>query len=96
MRDIAMVVLVIGTLAFGYFITAGIHVFLLEKRSSMEKETEKREPSCMMFTDDVPDEELLREIQAFRSRHKHMRLMLYDASEKEAKNEEKGCFEEKV
>ncbi len=82
-RDIALVILVLGVFVFGYFLMARLDKFLDENRKAIEKENEKREPSCVMLTEEMSDEEIATEVKRFRDRHTGARIVLYDSSDAE-------------
>ncbi len=82
-RDIVLVVSVLGVFVFGYFLMARLDKFLDENRKAIEKENEKREPSCVMLTEEMSDEEIATEVKRFRDRHASARIVLYDSSDTE-------------
>ncbi len=57
-RDIILVISVLGVMAFGFFIMKRLDKFLDENRKRIEQEEKKKEPRCVMSTTDLPDEEL--------------------------------------
>ncbi len=82
-RDIALGLSVLGVFVFGYFLMARLDAFLNENRKAIEKENEKREPSRVMLTEEMSDEEIATEVKRFRDRHTGARIVLYDSSDKE-------------
>ena len=82
-RDIALGISVLGVFVFGYFLMARLDKFLDENRKAIEKENEKREPSCVMLTEEMSDEEIAMEVKRFRDRHAGARIVLYDSSDTE-------------
>ncbi len=82
-RDIALVVSVLGLFLFGYFLIARLDKFLDENRKAIEKENEKKEPSCVMLTEEMSDEEVITEVKRFRDKHAGARIVLYDSSDAE-------------
>lgn len=87
MRDALLIAAVLGSVVFGYYLMGQLERFLNESPDMMERESEQRQPSCIMLTEDVPDEELLREIRDFRKRHTGVRIMLQCSA---AAEEERG------
>ncbi len=82
-RDIALGISVLGVFVFGYFLMARLDKFLDENRKAIEKENEKREPSCVMLTEEMSDEEIAMEVKRFRDRHAGAQIVLYDSSDTE-------------
>ncbi len=82
-RDIALGILVLGVFVLGYFLMARLDKFLDENRKAIEKENEKKEPSCIMLTEDMSDEEIATEVQRFRDKHAGARIVLYDSADTE-------------
>lgn len=80
-RDIALGVSVLGVFVFGYFLMARLDKFLDENRKAIEKENEKREPSCVLLTEEMSDEEIAAEVKRFRDRHAGARIVLYGSSD---------------
>ena len=82
-RDIALGISVLGVFVFGYFLMARLDKFLDENRKAIEKEEEKKEPSCVMLTEEMSDEEFVQEVRKFRKTHEGTRIILYDSSDTE-------------
>ena len=82
-RDILLILCVLGALVFGYFLMARLDKFLNENRKAIEKENEKREPSCIMLTEEMSDEEIATEVKRFRDKHIGARIVLYDSLDTE-------------
>lgn len=82
-RDIVLGISVLGVFVFGYFLMARLDKFLDENRKAIEKENEKREPSCVMLTEEMSDEEIATEVKRFRDKHAGARIVLYDSSDTE-------------
>ena len=68
---------------FGYLLMARLDKFLDENRKAIEKENEKREPSCVMLTEEMSDEEVAAEVKRFRDKHASARIVLYDSTDTE-------------
>lgn len=82
-RDILLILCVLGVFVFGYFLMARLDKFLDENRKAIEKEDEKREPSCIMLTEEMSDEEIATEVKRFRDKHASVRIVLYDSADTE-------------
>ena len=82
-RDIALGISVLGVFLFGYFLMARLDKFLDENRKAIEKENEKREPSCVLLTEEMSDEEIATEVKRFRDKHASARIVLYDSTDTE-------------
>ena len=83
-RDILLILCVLGVFVFGYFLMARLDKFLDENRKAIEKENEKREPSCVMLTEEMSDEEIATEVKRFRDKHASTRIVLYDSTDTES------------
>ena len=55
-RDIILVVAVLGVMVFGFFVMKRLDKFLDENRKRIEQEEKEKEPSCVMLTTDMTDE----------------------------------------
>jgi len=82
-RDIVLVISVLGVFVFGYFLMARLDKFLDENRKAIEKEEEKKEPSCILLTEEMSDEEIATEVKRFRDKHTSARIVLYDSTDTE-------------
>ena len=82
-RDILLILCVLGVFVFGYFLMARLDKFLDENRKAIEKEDEKREPSCIMLTKEMSDEEIATEVKRFRDKHIGARIVLYASTDTE-------------
>ena len=90
-RDILLILCVLGVFVFGYFLMARLDKFLDENRKSIEKENEKREPSCVMLTEEMSDEEIATEVKRFRDKHASARIILYDSANTELSESMNYC-----
>ena len=79
-RDIVLIISVLGMLAFGYFLAAGLDKFLIKNSDSIESGDEKEEPSGMMLTENLTDEEIVEEILKFREKHENDCIIIYACS----------------
>ena len=82
-RDILLILCVTGVFVFGYFLMARLDKFLDENRKTIEKENEKKEPTCVMLTEEMSDEEIATEVKRFRDKHASARIVLYDSLDTE-------------
>ena len=80
MEDILLALVMIGALFFGYFVLKGFDSFIGENHESIEKEYEVKEPTCIMLTDDLSDEEIAEEIHRFRKKNNETMIYLYGQS----------------
>lgn len=80
LRDIVLILSVLGAFAYGYFLMVRLDRFLDENRKAIEKETEKTEPSYVMLTEEMSEEEIVEEVRRFRKKHESTRIVLYDSS----------------
>ena len=83
-REIILIISGLGVFVFGYFLMARLDQFLEENRKAIEKEEEKKEPSCVMLTEELSDEEIATEVKRFRDKHARARIVLYDSSDTES------------
>ena len=80
MTEVLLIAAVIVIFVCGCFLMAKLDSFLDENRKSIQNDTEKKEPSYIVLTEDMSDEEALEEIHNFRSSHKCTHILIYDAS----------------
>ena len=76
-RDIILVVAVLGVMVFGFFVMKRLDKFLDENRKSIEKEEKEKEPSCVMLTTDMTDEELIKNIRTYEKQQGDAYITLY-------------------
>ena len=81
--SIILILAVAGVFAFGFYLMTKLDKFLDENRKAIEKESESCEPSCVMLTDSLTDEEVMEEIQRYRNRQVDVHILLYDSSHME-------------
>ena len=65
-RDIILVVAVLGVMVFGFFVMKRLDKFLDENRKRIEQEEKGKEPRYIMLTTDMTDEELIKNIRTYR------------------------------
>ena len=76
-RDIILVVAVLGAMVFGFFVMKRIDKFLDENRKRIEQEEKEKEPSCVMLTTDMTDEELIKNIRTYEKQRGYAYIALY-------------------
>ena len=76
-RDIILVVAVLGVMVFGFFVMKRLDKFLDGNRKRIEQEKKKKEPSCVMLTTDMADEELIKSIRTYEKQHGDAHITLY-------------------
>ena len=76
-RDIILVVAVLGVMVFGFFVMKRLDKFLDENRKRIEQEEKEKEPSCVMLTADMTDEELIKNIRTYEKQRGDAYITLY-------------------
>ena len=76
-RDIILVAAVLGVMVFGFFVMKRLDKFLDENRKRIEQEEKKKEPSFVMLTTDMTDEELIKNIRTYEKQHGDAYITLY-------------------
>jgi len=76
-RDIILVVAVLGVMVFGFFVMKRLDKFLDENRKRIEQEEKEKEPSCVMLTTDMTDEELIKNIRTYEKQRGDAYIALY-------------------
>ena len=76
-RDIILVVAVLGVMVFGFFVIKRLDKFLDENRKHIEQEEKEKEPSCVMLTTDMTDEELIKNIRTYEKQRGNAYITLY-------------------
>ena len=74
-RDIILVVAVLGVMVFGFFVMKRLDKFLDENRKRIEQE--EKEPSCVMLTTYMTDEELIKNIRTYEKQRGDAYITLY-------------------
>ena len=78
MREILLVFVLLVLFGLGYILMKKLDFFLVDNRKAIEKETEKVEPSRIMLTNDLSDEEIMDEIRRFRVKHENVKILVCD------------------
>lgn len=81
MMDIALMIAVLGVFAFGFYITKHVDNFLDENYKNMHINAEKIEPTCVMLTDNMSEDEMIKEILAFKEKHGKVSIYLCDSDD---------------
>ena len=76
-RDIILVVAVLGVMVFGFFVMKRLDKFLDENRKRIEQEEKKKELRCVMLTTDMTDEELIKNIRTYKKQRGDAYITLY-------------------
>ena len=76
-RDIILVVAVLGVMVFGFFVMKRLDKFLDENRKRIEQEEKEKEPSRVMLTTDMTDEELIKNIRTYEKQRGDAYITLY-------------------
>ena len=76
-RDIILVVAVLGVMVFGFFVMKRLDKFLDENRKRIEQEEKGKEPSCVMLITDMTDEELIKNIRTYEKQRGDAYITLY-------------------
>ena len=76
-RDIILVVAVLGVMVFCFFVMKRLDKFLEENRKRIEQEEKEKEPSCVMLTTDMTDEELIKNIRTYEKQRGDAYITLY-------------------
>ena len=76
-RDMILAVAVLGVMVFGFFVMKRLDKFLDENRKRIEQEEKETEPSCVMLTTDMTDEELIKNIRTYEKNRGDAYITLY-------------------
>lgn len=80
-RDIILIVSVLGVMIFGFFIMKRLDEFLEQNRKAIQKERKEIEPFYMTFEPDTDEMVIVKEIDKFKKKHKNAKIIIYDDSE---------------
>ena len=78
MREVLLVLAVLLLFGYVYILMGKLDRFLSENRKSIEEKSGKTEPSRIMLTNDLSDEEILNEIRQFCVKHKNAIIVIFD------------------
>ena len=76
-RDIILVVAVLGVMVFGFFVMKRLDKFLDENRKRIEQEEKEKEPRCIMLTTDMTDEEIIKNIRTYEKQRGDAYITIY-------------------
>lgn len=76
MRETLLVIMLALVFGLGYVLMKKLDWFLVDNRKAMEKETEEVEPSRIMLTNALSDEEIMDEIRRFRVKHENVTILV--------------------
>ena len=76
-RNIILVVAVLGVMVFGFLVMKRLDKFLDENRKLIEQEEKEKEPSCVMLTTDMTDAELIKIIRTYEKQRGDTYITLY-------------------
>ncbi len=76
-RDVLLVISVLGVMVFGFFIMKRLDKYLDENKKRIEQEEKKKEPRCVMLTTDMTDEELIERIRTYEKKHGDAHIAVY-------------------
>lgn len=78
MKEIIWIAALLFVFAFCFYIMKCVDKLLNENDNNAQIDGKAKEPSCVMLTGDLSDDEILREIHYFRNRHKGFGIFLCD------------------
>ncbi len=78
MKDVVLMIAVLAAFAFGFYIMKCVDDFLYENYKNKHSETENREAPCVMLTDNMTEDEIIKEIRDFKKKHEYMEIYLCD------------------
>lgn len=81
MQDVLLAMSVFCFFILGFWPMKRLDRFLEERRQFDEQEDQVREPSYILLTEDMTDEEVNAEISFYREKHRHAKILLYDNQE---------------
>lgn len=83
MGEVIILISVLLIFLFGFYIARKMDRLLEEDYIDIQKENEAKEPSCVMLTDEMTEDEMIQEIRQFRAKHKDVKILIYsDIEEK--------------
>ena len=82
MQDVLMALLVLCFLAIGFLPMKLIDRFLEQNQKNVQQEDQVCEPSYIVLTEELTDEEVTAEIRCYRKKHRHAKILLYENMKK--------------
>lgn len=80
MNELLIVICVLALFLIGFFLVKLIDRFTEKNRKAISRQSEIVQPSCVMLTDDLSDEQIADEIRTFRQHHAETKIILLDSS----------------
>lgn len=77
MKEAVLLIFLVLLFTAGYFLMKKIDIIMDENLKNIEKEAEKTEPSYIVLTKELSDEELASEIKQFRNKHSKSDIIIY-------------------
>ena len=77
MKEAVLLIFFVLLFTAGYFLMKKIDIIMDENLKNIEKEAEKTEPSYIVLTKELSDEELASEIKQFRNKHGKSDIIIY-------------------
>lgn len=77
MKEAVLIIILIALFVSGYFLMKKIDIIMDENLKNIEKEAEKTEPSYIVLTKELSDEELASEIKQIRNKHGKSDIIIY-------------------
>lgn len=81
MKDIALAAGVLAAFAFGYFLMVRLDRYLSESRRYARDDSEEKQPSRVLLTEQSSEDEIGEAIARFKETHGEMRILIYDPAE---------------
>ncbi len=82
MQEALLALVVFCFLALGFWPMKLLDRYLEEDQEPAGQEDQVCEPSCIILTEDMTDEEVNAEICCYREKHRHAKILLYDNQER--------------
>ncbi len=77
-KDMILILTVLAVFAFGFYIMKCVDDFLEENYKNIASDIKTKEPSCVMLTDELPEDEIIKEIRNFKETHEYTEIYLCD------------------
>ncbi len=76
MQEVLLAITLCILFGLGYFFIKKLDYFLVENRKSIKTENKNCEPSYIVLTYDLSDEEIINEIRRFQLKHKNTKILV--------------------
>lgn len=76
-RDIILIITVLGMMVIGLFVMKRLDKFLDENKKRIKQEQKERNQCCVILTANMTDEELVEEIRTYQKKHGNVHITLY-------------------